>query len=177
MASAFGKASRDIGTRLVALQKSHQDPQLKQVMERLGTAARGDAAKAARADLGSDGRFSGWARAPLATETKYLGKGQQYVGPTSQGAGPWTVAQAGRNQGGIGALRTTRSGRLQRAAGTRLRKTDGVRVQRWRGTRWNGTTAPKFTADDARAITARETPKRLRKESLKVLTAAFKKGK
>lgn len=177
MPNGFGAASRDIGVRLTALAASHRDPQLRSMMERLGKLAEGDAQKAARADLGGDNKFSGWSKAPLATETKYLGNGQQYVGPTPQGAGPWTVAQAGRNAGGAGGLRTTRSGVLQRRAGTRVRKKDGVRVDKWRRTKWNGTTAPKFTADDAKAITARETPKRLRKESLKVITTAFKAGR
>ena len=177
MANGFTLAQREISTRLTALAKSHSDPELGRIMGRLGKLAEGDARKAARADLGGDNKFSGWERAPLATETKYLGKGQQYVGPTGKGAGPWTVAQAGRNAGGRGGLRTTRSGALQRRAGTRVRKKDGAVVDKWRRTRWNGTTAGKGTAEDARSITAKETPKRIRKESLKVITTAFRGGR
>jgi hypothetical protein len=177
MAGAFSQAQKDLGVRLTALAKSHQEPNLGQMMTRLGKAGEGDARKAANADLGGDNKFSGWARAPLDTESKYLGDGQMYVGPTKKGGGPWTVAQSGRNSNGIMGLKTNRSGQLVRRGGTRVRKKDGVRVDKWRRTTWNGTTAGKGTAFDAQAITKRETPKRLRKESLKVVTTAFKGGR
>jgi hypothetical protein len=173
VAGPFAQAGRDIGVRLTALAKSHQDPGLRQVMERLGKLADQDAQRAARADLGGDNKFSGWDRAPLATEISHLREGQVEVRPTGRGRGPWRVAESGRNRGGggltLGPGLNVRTGRRSRGG---IRQT-GVR----RSSRWNGMTAPKNTWSDAVAITTKETPARIRKESLKVITTAFKAGR
>lgn len=179
MAKPLSQAPAEIGLRLVALSRSHQDPELARMMAKLGQAARLDAKRAASADLGGDPAFSGWRRgAPiqLDTVTRYMGNGAQYVGPARKAAGLWTVAERGRNaDGGVGAFQGP--GVNRRTGMTMRTRTGRIRNSRAKGRRYNGQTAGKNTATDAREITARETPKRLRQESLKVMTAAFKKGR
>jgi hypothetical protein len=71
----------------------------------IGKMAKEAAQEAAAGDLGSDGRFSGWRRgAPFELATKYdiIGPGRVSFHPTPKSAGPWTVAQSGRNQGNAG---------------------------------------------------------------------------
>lgn len=147
--------------KLDALANGLRDPGLRGAMTRVGEAAQKDADAAARADLGGDPAFSGWPRVTLSTELKHPAEGQVQLQPPGKARGPWRVAESGRNADGQAALRTTRSGTLQRRSGTRVRKTDGARVDKWRRTKWNGTTAGKGTWSDAEAVIERETPKRV----------------
>jgi hypothetical protein len=63
----------------------------------LGKMAKEEAKKAASADLGGDDKFSGWAKAPLVTRYDIVGPGRVSFHPTPRSAGPWTVAERGRN--------------------------------------------------------------------------------
>lgn len=104
---------------------------------------RPEAYRAAAADLGGDPKFSGW-RPWLELQVRSKEYGAALL-PTRQSAGPWTVAQFGRNT--MAGPRT----RIDRRTGnTRQLKRGGVSVIRSRK-RWNGVTAGKGTADDARA--------------------------
>jgi hypothetical protein len=119
------------------------------------------AQEAAAGDLGSDGRFSGWRRgAPFELATKYdiVGPGRVSFHPTPKSAGPWTVAQSGRNQGNAGGF----SGPgVNRSTGETSRtKSGGVRKVRARQSRrYNGRTSGKNTADDALALIDKRLPK------------------
>lgn len=112
----------------------------------LGKMAKAEATKAASADLGGDPKFSGW-KPTLDTRYDIVGRGQVLLKPTRRSAGPWTVAQSGRNAGaaGVGPMQgptLTRTGRVSRA----------------RRKRWNGQTQGKGTADDARAAIDSKAP-------------------
>lgn len=97
----------------------------------------------ASADLGGDPKFSGWAPT-LDTQVKPLPMGA-LLQPTRSSAGPWTVAEKGRNVGETGAFLGPA---MTRAGGTVRRRKDGtVARQRGRkGKRWNGVTRGKSTA-------------------------------
>ena len=110
--------------------------------------ARPEAYRAAAADLGGDPKFSGW-KPWLKLEVKAKPFGAVLM-PTRQSAGPWTVAEIGRNQGnasgfaGPGVNRKT--GLTARTKSGGLRKVRAVKAKRW-----NGYTAGKGTATDAAA--------------------------
>jgi hypothetical protein len=70
--------------------------ELRKVMTDVGVAAKKDAASAASADLGGDPKFSGWAPT-LDTRFDHVGEGRVSFHPSKRAAGPWTVAQSGRN--------------------------------------------------------------------------------
>jgi hypothetical protein len=116
-----------------------------EITDAMGRRAKQLAAQAASADLGGDPKFSGWA-ATLDTRTRHVDNGATLLTPTARAAGPWTVAQFGRNQAFGPAF-----------VGPRLTKTG--RVSRARKKRYNGRTKPKYTGDDARTLMEREMPK------------------
>jgi hypothetical protein len=104
----------------------------------LGKMAKEEATKAASADL-TNADFSGWTRKkPIKLDTAYdiIGPGRVSFKPKRQSAGPWTVAEFGRN-----------SAAGPRMVGPRLTKTG--RVSKARQKRWNGRTQGKGTATDA----------------------------
>lgn len=97
------------------------------------------ATREASSDLGGDPKFSGWAPA-LETKVKPLRAGA-LISPTKTSAGPWTVAEFGRN---------TLSGPGLNARGRTSRRKDGsVIIRRRGGKRWNGITQGKGTASSA----------------------------
>lgn len=110
--------------------------------ETIAEAAKPEGYRAAARDLGGDPKFSGWRPwLELQVRTKPWGA---TILPTRASAGPWTVAQFGRNT--MAGPRT----RLDRRTGnTRRLRSGRVSVVRTRR-RWNGVTAGKGTADDAR---------------------------
>ncbi len=118
------------------------------------------AAKAAAHDLGGDRAFSGWnrhGRIPLDTVIRPARDGNTLLTPTKGSAGPWTVAEFGRNQGNAGGFAgpgiNTRTGITSRT------KSGGVRrVRARRARRWNGTTQPKDTASEAIRVMDRVLP-------------------
>ena len=114
----------------------------------IGKMAKDEARNAASADLGGDPKFSGWAP-ELVTRYDIVGPGRVSFKPTRRSAGPWTVAQYGRNQMSGPSLRTSSV-----SAKTGRRKRAGVRFRRW-----NGQTAGKGTADTALAQIEAKVPK------------------
>ncbi len=139
--------------------------------------SRGQAA--ASGDLGGDGAFSGWRRGkpiPLRLRTQPHGNG---LGVTIHrdrtSAGPWKVAEVGRNQGGHsgfagpGVNRST--GETARTKTGRLRKVRAVRARRW-----NGSTAGKGTWTKAEKAIAEVVPKQFTKEQNAAVAKAFKGG-
>lgn len=115
-------------------------------MHAIGKMAKAEADKAASADLGGDPKFSGWAP-ELKTRYDIVGKGRLLFKPASRrAAGPWTVAELGRN---------TAAG--PRLVGPRLTRTG--RVSRARQKRWNGRTEGKGTATTAVAAIDKQVSK------------------
>lgn len=120
-------------------------------LHEIGKMAKAEAAKAASADLGGDPKFSGWAPT-LDTRYDIVRPGVLSFHPTKRSAGPWTVAQFGRNQMSGPLVRTSSVG----LAGNRKRA--GKRFRRW-----NGQTAGKGTADDALKAIEPQVPKLVQK--------------
>ena len=111
----------------------------------LGKMAKEEAKKAASTDLGGDDKFSGWAAKPLDTAYDIIGAGRVSFKPKKRSAGPWTVAEFGRNQAAG-----------PRMTGPRLTKTG--KVSKARQKRWNGRTQGKGTATDALAAIDKKVP-------------------
>jgi hypothetical protein len=133
-----------------------RDPELRKVMDQAGKAAQKTAERAASADLGGDPKFSGWAPT-LDTKIAHVGEGKVVVHPTRSSAGPWTVAEQGRNQGNAGGF--AGPGVNRRTGLTSRTKSGKLRKVRQAGRRWNGRTAGKGTASKATAAMERETPR------------------
>ena len=132
MADTFGSFNVKLGR----LQKELTDDAL---MHDIGKMAKAEAMKAASADLGGDPKFSGWAPT-LDTRYDIVGPGKLSFHPSKRAAGPWTVAEFGRNQAAG-----------PRMVGPRLTRTG--KVSKARRKRYNGQTKGKDTATDAlRAI-------------------------
>jgi hypothetical protein len=131
---------------------------LKELADKMGVKAKALAKDAASNDLGGDPKFSGWAPT-LDTRYDHLSPGTIGFKPTRRAAGPWTVAEFGRNQ----------------AAGPRLsvRLTRTGRVSRARAKRWNGRTEGKGTASDALAMIDREIPQLVDAEVTKAVRKFF----
>lgn len=116
-------------------------------MHAIGKMAKDEARKAASNDLGGDPKFSGW-EPTLDTRYDIVKPGVISFHPSRRSAGPWTVAEFGRNQGnasgfagpGIG----RKTGTTSRTKSGRVRKTRAFRAKRW-----NGRTQGKGTATDA----------------------------
>jgi len=115
------------------------------LMHDFGKMAKDEARKAASADLGGDPKFSGWAPT-LDTRYDIVGPGRLSFHPSKRSAGPWTVAEIGRNQMAGPSLRSsslTPTGRKRRA----------------KARRWNGQTQGKNTATEALAVIEPKVPK------------------
>lgn len=133
--------------------------ELKAVMTKVGVAAKSDALKAASADLGGDPKFSGWAPT-LDTRFDHIGDGAISFHPSKKGAGPWTVAEFGRNSAAGPPMmgpKILKSGKASKA----------------KGKRWNGRTRGKGTATKALAQIEKETPDRIEAEVKKAIQKAF----
>jgi hypothetical protein len=114
-------------------------PEKRKITKQMGAEAQQIAARQASQDLGGDRAFSGWTRnhpIPLDTRVRNAADFNVLMTPTRTSAGPWTVAELGRN---------TKAG--PRLVGPRLTRTG--RVSRARTKRYNGRTRGKGTATDA----------------------------
>lgn len=144
-----------IGRKLDVLTKGLRDPELRQVMVKVGKTAQKAAESAASADLGGDPKFSGW-KPTLDTKVDHVGEGRILIRPTRSSAGPWTVAERGRNQGNAGGF--AGPGVNRKTGVTNRTKTGKLRKVRQRSKRWNGRTQGKGTATSAQAAMERQTP-------------------
>jgi hypothetical protein len=146
----------DFGAAVASLGRELETSERAKITRDMAEKAQDIARRAASADLGGDPKFSGWAP-PLDTRIRRLTSGDHLMTPTGRSAGPWTVAEQGRNQGGSsgfagpGINRTT--GLTARTKSGALRKVRGARSRRW-----NGYTQGKNTASDAVARMERELP-------------------
>ena len=147
----------DFGDELARLGADLTTREKYEITDGMGRRAQKLAEQAASADLGGDPKFSGWAPV-LETRTRRLADGATMLTPTARSAGPWTVAEQGRNQGNAGGFAgpgiNTTTGLTARTKSGKVRK---VRARALR--RWNGTTRGKDTASDAVALMEREMPK------------------
>jgi hypothetical protein len=116
----------------------------KAMTDACGEAAKKEAEKAASADLGGDPKFSGWAP-ELVTRYDVIRPGRISFHPTRRSAGPWTVAEFGRN-----------STEGPRMTGPRLTKTG--RISKARVKRYNGRTPAFHTATEALDLIEKRMP-------------------
>lgn len=129
--------------------------------------------KAASADLGGDPKFSGWAPRLDLDVRRTRGFGH-IVQPNRRSAGPWTVAEQGRNQGDGGGGAFFGPGANRRDGSTRRRKDGSVaKVRAFRSKRWNGYTRGKNTASDAVSDMERRLPKIAEREVGRVVRRRF----
>ena len=134
---------QSFNAKLVRFQKQLTDDAL---MHDIGKMAKDEARKAASADLGGDPKFSGWAP-ELTTRYDIVRPGVLSFKPSRRSAGPWTVAEIGRNQTAGPSLRSsslTPTGRRRRPGAVR---------------RWNGVTQGKNTATEALVAIGPKVPK------------------
>lgn len=149
------------GRELEALGKDLNTSEKRDITREMGERAQTLARQAAAADLGGDDAFSGWRRnslVNLTTEVRSLPDGAALLKPTHRSAGPWTVAELGRNQGNAGGFAGPG---INRTTGVTARTRSGAvrKVRAFQAKRWNGTTRGKGTASDAAALMERELPK------------------
>jgi len=135
------------------------DAKLKAIATKAGAEAKKLAPQAASADLGGDPKFSGWAPT-LDTRFDHVEPGVISFHPTRRSAGPWTVAEFGRNQAAGPQL-----------VGPRLTKTG--RVSKAKTKRWNGRTQGKGAASDALSMIDKEIPKVVDVEVTKAVRKFF----
>jgi hypothetical protein len=136
-----------------------ENEKLKAMATKAGVEAKKLAERAASADLGGDPKFSGWAP-KLETRFDHLEPGTISFKPTKRSAGPWTVAEFGRNQAAG-----------PRMVGPRLTKTG--KVSKARTKRYNGQTQGKDTASDALELIDKSVPKIVDREVTKAVRKFF----
>ncbi len=133
------------------LSKSLTPTEIRKITRAQAEVAQHIASQQAGRDLGSDRAFSGWNRSnpiPLDTRIRSGREGATLLTPTRGSAGPWTVAEFGRNQGNAGGFAGPG---INRTTGITSRTKSGAvrKVRARRAQRWNGVTAGKETASDA----------------------------
>lgn len=151
---------------------------VKEITREMGEQAQALAARSAAGDLGPDrqhtGSGKGW-QVPL--DTKLIAKpdGATILSPTRFSAGPWTVAERGRNVGETGLLLGPGISQKQ---GTTLRNKNGNvrKVRSFKSERWNGVTAGKDTASDAVSLMKRSLPAVAERGVNRAIVARFGKG-
>jgi hypothetical protein len=137
------------GRELAGLEDDLTGPERQKITHQMGKRAQQIAAKQAASDLGGDRAFSGWTRAapiPRNTAVRNGNEGASILTPFKRSAGPWTVAEHGRN-----------SALGPRLTGPRLTKRG--KVSRARVRRYNGRTRGKGTATEAVKVMEKELPK------------------
>lgn len=145
------------GSEVRKMARDFDNEQKSLVTRNMGEQAQVLAEKAASADLGGDAKFRGWAP-ELVTQLKPGRDGSTLLTPTRDSAGPWTVAEKGRNQGNAAGF--AGPGINKRSGKTSRNKSGAVRKVRVTGARrWNGTTVGKHTASDAVKLMEAELPK------------------
>ena len=149
-------------TRINRFMQELEDQKLKAIASKAGDEAKKLATKAAKADLGPDAAFSGWRPETNSLQTRYdhITPGAISFHPTRRSAGPWTVAEFGRNQAAG-----------PRMVGPRLTKTG--KVSKAKQKRWNGRTDPKDTASDALGMIDKAIPKLVDAEVTKAIRKFF----
>lgn len=151
---------QSFSAELDALQHEVTSAKNRAVSEPMARHAQAIADRNAAQDLGADRAFSGWTRrTPIVLETqiKFLSQGAALLHPTRSSAGPWTVADKGRNQGNAPGFAGPG---INRKTGTTSRTKSGAvrKVRARQSKRWNGTTAGKGTATRAVKQMDRELP-------------------
>lgn len=161
----------DYAAAVRKLSKQFDAAQLSEITRAMGVKAQAIAEAQAAADLGGDPRFSHW-KPRLDTQLKPGKDGATILTPTRDSAGPWTVANVGRNQGNASGF--SGPGINKKTGTTKKLKSGGVgKVKAVKGKRWNGTTRGKGTADKAVKRMEAELPKVAEDSMRKVIMRHF----
>lgn len=162
------KSFADFYSQLEKLGKDLTGPEKRKITRDMAKQAQRIADGAANADIG--GSFSGWRRGgpiDLATQIRPGSEFSAILTPTKRSAGPWTVAEKGRNRGNAGGF----SGPgVNRSTGATARTKSGAvrKVRASKARRWNGTTRGMKTASEAVAAMEKQIPEVARKGVLAV---------
>ena len=148
------------GRRVNNFVKELEGERLKMIADKAGMQAKKIATEAAKADLGGDDKFSGWSGSNLLTRYDHVEPGVISFHPSKRSAGPWTVAEFGRNQAAG-----------PRMVGPRLTKTG--RVSKTKQRRYNGRTQGKGTASDALSEIEKQIPRTVDREVVKAIRKFF----
>jgi hypothetical protein len=158
------------GREIDAMNRDLENEMDRNIAKMMAKEASAIAYREAAKDLGGDPKFSGW-KPWLKLEVKQTRSGA-VLHPTRNSAGPWTVAERGRNQGNAAGFSgpgiNRRTGITSRTKSGGLRKVRSVRAKRW-----NGRTLGKNTASDAVAAMEQQLPKIAERESRKVIQRHF----
>lgn len=161
----------DYAAAIRKLSKQFDAKEMAEITMAMGKKAQAIAEAQARADLGGDPKFSGWAPR-LDTQLKSGKDGSTIMSPTKTSAGPWTVANAGRNQGNASGFQGP--GVSRKTGLTKRLKSGGLgKVKATQGKRWNGYTVGKHTADKAVKRMEAELPKVAEASVRKVIMRHF----
>lgn len=166
----------EYGRELRGLEVDLTGPEQRRITRTMGVEAQRIADRAASRDLGGDRAFSGWHRGrPMRLDTRLRplsSSGATLLTPTRSSAGPWTVAEFGRNQGNASGI--SGPGINRRTGATSRTRSGAVRRTRARQSRrWNGVTAGKRTASDALTEMNRKLPPIADKAVLKITRKRF----
>jgi hypothetical protein len=158
--AAFGRQIELIGRELDGAAK-------RKITGAMAEHAQKAIAPVVRGDLSGDLKFSGW-DPELVTEIKMSRNGAAIIHPTRSSAGPFTVAEVGRNQGNASGF--AGPGVNRRTGNTSRTKSGGIRAQRSRQSRrWNGYTKGKGTSSKAIAAMDKGLADVVEKETRRVL--------
>jgi hypothetical protein len=150
-----GESLAQFNQRMQRFYDDLEQDRLRRLYGDLGDYAQGVAKRQASADVGSDVKFSGWAPV-LETKLRFT-REAVIMSPTRSSAGPWTVAESGRNQGNAGGF--AGPGLNSRTGAAAFTKKGNVRRRKAR--RWNGRTEGKGTASRTVTEIERNVPPRV----------------
>lgn len=163
------------GRDLDKLARELEREEARRITRQMAERAQEIAKQAASADLGGDDAFSGWRRnnpINLDTQIRTVDGGRGHLlTPTRSSAGPWTVAERGRNVGETGKF--LGPGMNHNTGITSRTKTGNIRRRGFKAKRWNGVTRGKDTASDALERMDRELPRMAEREVRRVMIRRF----
>lgn len=171
------KSAADLTARLTAMEKTLTGRDMGKRFKLLEPSLHSVARAAGAGDLGGDRKFTGWPGPDALDVVVRLHRNGQgiTVGRSRGSAGPWRVAQQGRNQGetglALGPGINTRTGLTSRTKSGGLRK-----VRTFKAKRWNGVTQGKGTWGKAAASMTKVAGPQFSKITRKAVADAFTKG-
>jgi len=176
--------SKHIASRMIKCSNVVSPEQQRKRMPKVGVALRPYAWKGATRDVGAKRAFSGWRRNAgirldigWSVHTRNVGL---TIHRENHSAGPWRVAEEGRNKGN-GAVKLFRGPGINRKKGTTtanalLSRKAGFPVytaRKFKPRRWNGYTKGKDTWSHAAELMAEQTPRLIHASERVAIAKAF----
>jgi hypothetical protein len=149
-----------------------QDAWMRVLMAKVGAEAQRLAEREASSDLGGDPKFSGWAPT-LDTKFRVVEGGRVgVIYPTRSSAGPWTVAEQGRNNS-TSMMVTPNFGASRGTSRISAKTGKAIKGRARKAKRWNGRTAGKGTASSVQVAFNNRLPKIADTEMRSLLRKTF----